>query len=207
MATLFVPLEAIQIANDVSHGINRKLTQLSTAAGKFSSRAHTLGPVGSHPVHLDFTSVEEIDEFWDWYDNTILGACEPFWIPTYQRDFVPIGTIGSADVTFNIIDRGYTDLEFPDPNRNNLAFVFTDGTILKRQITGAISNGNGTETITINAALGTAFTQNRANGICYMLYGRLSDDLVRMEWWTHDIAAVDITIVEVRGAPLIGSAL
>jgi hypothetical protein len=206
MATLLVPLDAVQVAGDISHGINRKLTQLSTAAGKFSVRAHTLGPVGTHPIHLDLITVEEIDDFWDWYD-TILGACEPFWLPTYQRDFVPLGTIAAIDTTYNILDRGYTDLEFPDPNRRNLAFIFTNGTILKREITAAISNGDGTETITINEALGVEFIQRRANGICYLLYGRLSDDLVKMDWWTHDIASVDLTMVELRSVPLTGSAL
>lgn len=206
MATVLTPLSAINIVGDQSHSYRRKLTQLSTAAGKFSVRTHAIGPVGSHPVHLDLTSVEEIDAFWDWYD-TILGACEPFWLPTYQRDFVPLASIGAADVSFSIQDRRYTDFEFPDSLRQQIAFIFGDGTLLKRQITDAESNGDGTETITINAALGQTFTQQRNNGICYLLYGRLSEDAIKMDWWSHDIAEVDFTLMELREEIPAGSAL
>ena len=206
MAAIITTLDAIQVAGDISHGYARKLTQLSTAAGKFSVRTNAVGPIGSHPVHLDLTSLEEIDDFWDWYD-TILGACEPFWLPTYQRDFVPLATIGDADTTFNIQDRQYADFEFVDPCRQSLAFVFGDGTILKRQIVTAESNGDGTEAISINAALGQEFVQRRNNGICYLLYGRLSEDAIQMEWWTHTIASVDFTFVELREEIPVGSTL
>lgn len=206
MPSFLVPLEALNIARDTSRTSSRKLTQLSTALGKFSVRPFALGPVGSHPVHMDLTSVEEIDEFWSFYDS-ILGACEPFWLPTFQRDFVPVGTIGAADVVFDIQDRQYTDFEFPDPCRRKLAFVFSDGTILKREITDAESNGDGTEQITINAALGQSFVQRRSNGICYLLYGRLSEDKMSMAWWTHDIAEVDFTFLELREESPAGSTL
>lgn len=197
MATLVTPLAALQVVNDAEQTYARKITQLSTAGGKFSVRANAVGPVGSHPVHIDLTSEEEIDDFWDWYES-ILGACEPFWLPTYQRDFVPLLTIGAADTTFDIQDRGYTDFEFVDTLRQQIAFVFGDGTIIKRQITAAESNGDGTETITINTELGQEFVQRRNTGICYLLYGRLSEDTIKMDWWQYNIAEVDFTFVELR---------
>lgn len=206
MATILTPVSAINIVGDRQHSYQRKLTQLSTAAGKFSVRAHAIGPVGSHPVHLDLTSVEEIDAFWAWYD-TILGSCEPFWLPTYQRDFVPLEAIGAADVSFIMQDRQYTDFEFPDPLRQQIAFISGDGTLLKRQIIDAESNGDGTETITINAALGQSFVQQRNNGICYLLYGRLSEDVIKMDWWSHVIAEVDFTFTELREEIPAGSTL
>ena len=206
MPILFDPLDAVQMGGDISRGITRKVTQVAVPGGLFRAHAHAPGPVGSHPIHLELTSVEEIDAFWAWYDS-VLGACQPFWMPTYQRDFVPLGTIGAADVVFAIQDRKYVDLEFPDVNRRNLGFVLSSGVILKRQITAAISNGDGTESITINASLGQSFTQRRSNGICYLLYGRLSDDAVKMDWWSHDQASVDLTMIEIRGAPLTGSVL
>jgi len=206
MPSLLVPMEAVNIVGSRTHGIGRTLTRLATAGGKFSVRPHAIGPVGTQPVRLDLTSVEEIDEFWAFYDD-ILGACEPFWLPTFQRDFVPIGTIGSGDGSFNIQDRLYSDLEFPDPLRTRIAFVFGDGTILKREITDAATNSDGTENLVINASLGQDFTQERNNGICYLLYGRLQDDMVRMAWDTHDIASVEFTFLELREDSPAGSTL
>lgn len=206
MPEILARVEDILLAGDVSRGITRKITRLSTALGKFSVRPNTVGPVGSHPVHLDLVGEEEIDEFWTFYD-TILGACEPFWLPTFQRDFVPLGTVGAADVTFDIQDRLYTDLEFPDPLRRKVVAVFPDGTMVKREITDAESNGDGTETLTLNAAFGQAFTQQRNNGICYLLYGRLSEDKVRMDWMTHTIAEVDFAFLELREESPAGSTL
>lgn len=205
MPSILTPLDAIQVAGDVSHGIARKLTQLSTAAGKFSVRPNAVGPVGTHPVRLELTTIEEIDDFWTWYD-TILGACEPFWLPTYQRDFVPIAAVGSSDVAFSIQDRGYRDFEFPDPLRRQIAFVLADGTFLKREITDAVLAAPN-ETITINAALGQEFTQRRNNGICYLLYCRLTEDKVAMDWWDHETATVEFSVTELREAAPSGSTL
>lgn len=206
MPTLLTPLSALNPTVDASRSIQRRLSRVATAAGKFAVYAHALGPVGTHTVQMDFDSVESIDAFWDWYE-TVLGACEPFWLPSYRRDFVPLDTVGDADVSFDIVDRGYTDLEFPDPNRNSIVVVRADGGLTKRQIIDAVNNEDGTETLTMNASLGFEFTQGRANGICYLMYCRLTDDLVQMDWWTHDIASVTLSITEVRPAPLTGSDL
>lgn len=195
-----VPEEPILVAEvGEQHTYSRKLTRLSTAGGKFSIRPHRAYPVGTHSIHLDLMSVAEIDNFWKWYE-TVLGACGTFWVPTFQRDLVPLAPISSSDLTFQIQDRGYTDYEFP-ANRYAIAVVRENGAIVRRQINASVRNGDGTETLTLNQPLGFSFTQGNSNGISFLLYGRMSDDKARLEWWDHDLASVDFTMVELL-APL-----
>ena len=201
MAILIAPLDALQVS-DPEPSYVRKLTQLSTAAGKFSVRANATAPAATRPLTLELTSVEEIDEFWAWYEQ-VIGAYQGFWVPTFQRDLVPLGPIGPADLTFNIQDRAYTDLELP-ANRYAIMFMLPNGSMIQRQINAAVRNLDGTETLTLNSALGVTFTQTRNSGICFLLYGRLTEDKVAMEWWSHQQATVQVQMKELP-APLIES--
>lgn len=193
------PVDAVQFAGDSSREFIRKATLLSTVAGKSSFRSNRDWPTGIHPIQMLLTSVEEIDAFWSWYD-LVLGACSPFWVPTFRRDLVPIGTIGASDTQFLIQDRGYADLEF-GKNRQAIAFVLSNGSHLYRQVEDAFSNLDGTETIVINQSLGVSFTQSHSNGICFLLYGRLAEDKVKMDWQGHDVATVALSLHELEAPP------
>ena len=126
-------------------------------------------------------------------------------MPSYQQDLTPVTTIPAAATSFNIHHCGYSDLDFPGTQRRQIAFVQPDGSFVKRTITAAVNNGNGTESITINEALGFSFTQNNANGICFLWYGRLFDDVVSLEWLNPDQCTVQLTMVEITDPPDGGS--
>jgi hypothetical protein len=197
MADFFWNLAELQIVGDREVQINRRVVQLATPGGRFGIRAPSAGPRGVWPVVCEIDSLERIEAFWAWYDS-VLGALMPFWLPTFQRDFVPIGTVADIDTAITILNRDFALYEFPDVARRSIGLVRLGETILKREIITAVNNGDGTETITLNEPFGVPFTQARANGLCYLLYVRLTDDKVQMDWWTHDIATVTFSVTELR---------
>lgn len=202
---ILAPLSAVHRPNQSLQKVERTVDQLASPAGIFSVRPHADSPTTDHPLSLVFFTVEEAYEFLDFF-HAIKGALNAFWIPSYQQDLTPIGVIGAADVTFDIEQVGYTETMFSsDPTRRQIAFMQPDGSFLKRSIIGAVDNYDGTETLTINEALGITFSQNNANGICFLWYGRLNDDVAPMEWMDTDRGTMELTMVELLNAPDGGS--
>ena len=201
---IFSPLSCLHRPGTSLQKITRAVDQLSSPAGVFSVRPRAIDPLTSHSLDLVFLSPDEWYAFRDFHD-LMFGAFGAFWVPSYQQDLTPIGTIGAADVNIIIQDVGYTVNDFPSLNRRQIAFVQPNGSFVKRSITNAVNNGNGTETITINASLGFSFQQNNANGICFLWYGRFVDDISHMEWVNSDHGTLSIVMVELRDPPDGGS--
>ncbi len=201
---LLAPLQALHRPGASIQKVQRELIPLSSPAGVFSTRTLTDDPRTTHPLELYFEDASEVYECRDWF-NRMFGALTPFWVPSYQQDMVPLETIAADATSFDIQSIRYTDLYWPLLSRRVLAFVREDGTFVKREIVGATDNGDDTETIEINEALGTAFTQHRANGICFLWFGRLLDDAFPIEWESADRASVSLTMIELLDPPMGGS--
>lgn len=204
MTPIFTPLECLHRPGSSMQKVTRMVDQLSSPAGVFSVRPHADDPLTTHALDLVFFNAEEWYAFRAFHD-LVLGAFGAFWVPSYQQDLTPVGVIGAADVDIIIEDIDYTALDFPSLNRRQIAFVQPNGSFVKRSITNAVNNGDGTETITINEALGFTFQQNNANGICFLWYGRFVDDVSHMEWVNSEHGTMSIAMVELRDPPDGGS--
>lgn len=202
--TLFSPLTALHRPGQSLQQITRKITALSNRAGLFSVRAHATAPRSTHPLSLLLESADEVEVFRAWYEAQF-GALKAFWVPSYQQDLVPTTVIADDATDIDIKLCGYSDLLFPLVERRAVIFLRADGTFLKRDITAAVNNGDESETITINEALGETFTQSNANGICFLWYGRLADDVAKILWDTGDTASVELNMIELLNPPLGGS--
>lgn len=205
MTDLLSPLTALVREGQSNQFLERGIARLASPAGIFSVRARTVEPIGGHDIDLVFTSVEEEELFRAWFHDH-LGALVPFWLPSYHQDLVLAQPIDAADTDIVIQWIDYTARFFPSDNRKVLAFVRADGTMLKRDVEASVDNGDGTETLTLNAALGEDWEQTYANGICFCWYGRLDDDVVEYQWQNHEICLVTVKMTELRNPPLGGSA-
>lgn len=201
---IFAPLSALHRPGQSLQKVVRTVRQLSSPAGVFSARAAALDPLTDHALDLVFFDPVEWYAFRAFHD-AVLGAFGAFWAPSYQQDLTPVGVIADDDVDIVIEDVGYAAGDFLSLNRRQIAFVQPNGSFLKRSIIAAVSNGDGTETITINEALGIQFSQNNANGICFLWYGRFFDDVAPTEWITSDQATMQIVMTELRDPPDGGS--
>lgn len=201
----FSPLTAIHRPGQSLQTVNRLITPLSSPAGLFSVRGKSSVPRATHDIDLVFETAAQQHIFREWF-FTQLGALNPFWLPSYQLDMEPIGVVADDATDIDIKECGYTDLLFPLLERRAIIFLNSDGTFLKRDIEDAVNNGDDTETITINEALGQEFIQGRSNGVCHLWYGRLSDDVARIEWYSGENSTVHLQMTEILEPPLAGSA-
>ena len=201
---IFAPLTALHRPGASLQKVQRAVDTLSSLAGAFAVYPRADVPYTEHDLDLVFFNAEEAYTFQLFFDM-VLGAFGAFWLPSYQQDLTPIGTIGSADATFDILHCQYTTLDFPGTQRRQIAFVQPDSSFIKRSITAAVDNGDGTETLTINEPLGFEFAQNNANGICFLWYCRFVDDVESIEWIGDDQATLAVTVVEIADPPDGGS--
>ena len=139
-----------------------------------------------------------ISQNWGFYNNTRAG-CWGFrqflhslygmqglcWAPTYKPDMIATDTIGAADTNFRIeniklaVNMGLNDL------RTDLAFIFSDGTILPREITGIVEADEDEEIISIDSALGVEVAVGGCR-ICFLDKVRRASDAVTINWLALD---------------------
>lgn len=206
MATpLFAPLSILQREQQRSQRLSRGIVSLASPQGLFMVRPRASAPVGLHPLEFDIWSLAEGQAFLDWWQDR-LGACLPFWVPSYQLDLPLLGTIADDDVSFDIPLVGYTRWVYPSLNRRAIAFVRPDRTFMVRRIESATEDVVAlTETITINEALGESFTQTPASGICFLWYGRFNDDVLEIVWESHEIGSGTLQMTELHNPPVVES--
>lgn len=126
-----------------------------------------------------------------------LGRFRPFWVPTFDQDLVlSIGaTSGNSVLTIKSIN--YTRFFFPDPARRYLALLDRTG-IANRYVTvtGSTDNGDGTESLTLSAAL-TADVDVNMTMISFLTFSRLQNDKNSIVWSSTEFAEATISIQEV----------
>ncbi len=126
-----------------------------------------------------------------------MGQFKPFWIPTWDQDLILAENVGAADVAITIESEFYTRFFFPNEARRFIAFIPVDGSAnVYAKITGAIDNGDGTETLTLAAATGKAFAMG-ATMISFLTLARLAKDSVAIKWSSADHADAVLELVEV----------
>jgi hypothetical protein len=97
------------------------------------------------PARVLLTTLEARSEFLGWLDYH-MGEVTPLWLDTNERDF-PLTAKTSTTLTFT--KTNYTAKLWGHPAKRDIAVKFRDGTVLRRRITNAVDNGNGTETVTV----------------------------------------------------------
>jgi hypothetical protein len=197
---IFAPLEAVHPAERDMHTSRRDIQQLENKAGIFGLFPYNDFPVGIHDIELDFDSAIAAQQFWAFH-ALVQGARRPWWIPSFHQDFDLTVPVGAADTTFTFKSINYSALMEQDPNRRQIAFIRPNNSFLKRTVLSCVDNGDGTETATLNEALGEIFDQEVNKGVCFMWFVRFDDDVAHIEWDGLDGAFASFKVVEVRDAP------
>lgn len=125
------------------------------------------------------------------------GQVRPFWVPTWDQDLVLAQAVAPSDTQFNIRSEFYARFLFPTPARRYLAFLPVDGSApLYRKVTAAHDNGDGTELLTIDSALGVAATV-ASHMISFLTLVRLAKDAVTLRWDSSEHAEALLSFQEV----------
>ena len=120
------------------------------------------------------------------------------WPPTWRRDFTLTATAASDATDLIVEDTGYVETQFPDESRRHLAVIISGGgarTVYARRITDAVDNADGTETLTLESALGVAVDQYAV--LSFLVLARLDADDIPIEWFHLGAAEASVRFVEI----------
>lgn len=125
-----------------------------------------------------------------------IGRAIPFWVPTYNRDLVLVGDITGGTQSFQVRDTGYVKYLYSYLSRKYLVFIATDGTFVIRKVTSAINNGDGTETLVVDAIFGATIPA-ASTLVSFFVLCRLNDDDVQITWHHRSLAEAALSFVEI----------
>lgn len=142
--------------DDGSIVYSRSMASLDSLVGAIEVNARSRQP-GVNRIYNWFMDGKAAADEFDAFMLARAGRAVPFWVPSWRGDLELSTPIGSSDITITIKACDYTAQMFPAAGRRHLAVMLNQGTtLLYREILSAVDNGNGTETLTINASLGAA---------------------------------------------------
>lgn len=128
--------------------------------------------------------------------DTRRGRAVPFWLPTLQRELQFSGFPGFGSA-WTVKWIGYTANMFPLGQGRRHVFVWHPTAGLRyAKVTAAVDNGNGTETLTLEAGMGV----NIANSFWvpgFLRLCRLGEDRNPIRWLSQQVAVADLQAVEV----------
>lgn len=116
------------------------------------------------------------------------GRVVPFWIESQKADLVVASAAEAGDSTLIIRDTGYTINQFKGKRRH----IIANDQIIR--ITGAVVNGDGTETLQLASKLQEPLHPGTC--ISFMLLCRLGSDEATLRYPAPSIAEVSIDAVE-----------
>jgi hypothetical protein len=176
-----------------------KATVMDAQTGPRTVTAPTSVPAKSRSIEvlaLDLGKIYELRQ----HLMACQGKLKPFWVPSWQRDLVLAASSGSGVGTITIKECGYATRIWPSgAARRHLAIRKPGGSVmLLRRVTAAVSNGNGTETLTLvgpagETTLGVAVAIDWL--VMFIRYVRLDEDEIFIEW-TGKAARCELPITD-----------
>jgi hypothetical protein len=131
------------------------------------------------------------------------GRFRPFWLPSWGADLVLAQDVAAADAGIKIENMFYTRFYFPSKARRYVALIPASGGPGKvyRHIIAAVDNGDGTETLTFDAAVGAYFPA-ASTMVSLLAFARLGADEIEIEWDNTELAYCRLALQELpREAP------
>jgi hypothetical protein len=178
-----------------AHELRRLIDRVSALTNDQLQEPRSESPGVSLPYRLLMSGLDAVADLWTWYAS-VQGALKAVWLPTYQHDLTLATDVAAADTTLTItspVGTPYGVRYFPVEARRHLALLVASGagigTVVHRRVTDAVAHDDGTETLTLDAAVGVDLSATY-DMVSFLLYARLADDPVTVEWRTAGTGAV-----------------
>lgn len=137
----------VEWLDPTSYQITRRQLGTGNPTGNDYQRAIDTGSPQTIPLRVLLTTRAALSEFYGWLDAR-QGKQNPVWVISNEDDFeVTARTASSLTVT----NTNYKVRYDVHHGRRDIAILKTDGTYAYHRISAAVDNGNGTETLTVNA--------------------------------------------------------
>lgn len=197
--TTYLSIDVLELEPDWKEGLSeeylRSIARLDPGTGRVQVDDMGGGPILTQPYRWFIDGRTELDTFRQFRDAR-RGRAVPFWMPTWKQDLVLASSAITTDTNLIIRSVGYTKFMFTNKARCHLALMKADGTKIYRKVTGANDNGNGTETLTLDSAVGTALDA-ATTMVCFLLLCRLGADEVVTHYHSGTAAEAEFPVTEI----------
>jgi len=109
--------------------------------------------------------------------HSLLGRQGTMWVPTYTDDLTLAETIGASDTSFQIENIKLAENMGLNDLRTHLSFIFPNGDVLCREITGIVESDDDIEIISIDSDLGLEVEAGDCQ-VCFLDKCRMASDTV-----------------------------
>jgi len=121
----------------------------------------------------------------------LAGRANPVWVHTHAHDLVLAAGMSAGSTTMDVEWAGLGTGARP-PGRRDLRIALRNGTVLHRRVTAVAAPSGNVERLTLDAAPGTDFTPADVLQLSWMSLCTQSADVVRINWWKHDVAQIEL---------------
>lgn len=160
--------------------LTHKNTRLDFGVGRIDAFSTQLLGVNTFPKRWINN-----DNLSEWQVRGLLyalrGRQQNFFLTTFQNDMELTAAISSLQSNIDIKNIGYTNfIRNRDPFRD-IEIVKTDGTTIRRRITGSVAVDSDTERLTLDSAVGVDVAIADLDRISYLQLQRFATDTLRIE--------------------------
>jgi hypothetical protein len=124
------------------------------------------------------------------------GRAVPFWMPSFESDFVP-SAANSTSAT--VAGHDYTTYYDREANRDRVVFVYKNNSIAYRKITAAAPSG-ASDALTLSGGAGTMALTN-LRFASFLKLGHLDAGALELAWITDTKVQVAWRFRELLAAP------
>ncbi|MGR4895030.1 hypothetical protein ACIPR8_07110 [Stenotrophomonas sp. LARHCG68] len=121
---------------------------------------------------------------------TLAGRFGAVWVPTFGQDLRVVASSAGASV-LDVEACGLAGNALP-PSRRDIRIRLADGTLLYRRVLSVVSVGGAVERLALSESL-PVFPLASVVECGWMLLAAQSADIVRLQWWKDDVAAVEFS--------------
>jgi hypothetical protein len=122
----------------------------------------------------------------------LAGRANPVWVHTHAHDLVLAAGMSAGSTTMDVEWAGLGTGPRP-AGRRDLRIALRNGTVLHRRVTAVAAPSGNVERLTLDAAPGTALTPADVLQLSWMSLCTQSADVVRINWWKHDVAQIELS--------------
>lgn len=122
------------------------------------------------------------------------GQLRTFWLEERSDDLLLVEQMQDAQTGMKVRWEGYSNLVAEDIGRRDLSIRLKDGTVFRRRIIDSIDNNDGTESLTLDSALGQIVDPTDILQIGYLAPVRLNHDTVDLFYFTTGVARIQATV-------------
>jgi len=121
----------------------------------------------------------------------LAGRANPVWVHTHAHDLVLAAGMSAGSTAMDVEWAGLGTGPRP-PGRRDLRIALRNGTVLHRRVTTVAAPSSNVERLTLDSAPGVAIIPADVLQLSWMSLCTQSADVVRINWWKHDVAQIEL---------------